>query len=613
MGLEVTPEGALGGAPSGDRLGNLDQKALANLNVCATVRLNTMNCSAWTNFSFRVTLVLMTGIFDESLLAAQRPSGGGFVTRSEVIARHGMACTSHPLATQVALEVLKAGGSAVDAAIAANACLGLMEPTGNGIGGDMFAIIWDGKRLHGLNGSGRSPASLSLDHFQSKGLTNVPKFGPLPVTVPGCVDGWFELHRRFGRRSMSFNLAPAIRYALEGFPMSEVIAEGWAAGLKALQDWPNFAATYAPGGRAPRKGELFRNPALGKTLETISERGRDGFYRGEIARRIGDFMRRQGGFLTELDLAEHQSEWVDPVSVNYRGYDVWELPPNGQGISVLQMLNVLEGFDLRSMGFGSVDYLHLLTESKKLAFEDRAWLYGDPAFVTNPIEALLSKSYAAQRRMLIAKDRAADRYDPGLPQLKTSDTIYLTTADEHGMMVSLIQSNYRGFGSGMVPDGLGFTLQDRGELFDLTPGRPNSYAPRKRPFHTIIPAFVTHQGKPWLSFGVMGGDMQPQGHVQILVNLIDFGMNLQEAGDAPRMYHTGSSEPTGERMTHGGLVNLESGFSPQCVGELDRHGHRMGNIRGGAFGGYQAIQWDATNRVYIGASESRKDGQAAGY
>jgi gamma-glutamyltranspeptidase/glutathione hydrolase len=392
-----------------------------------------------------------------------------------------------------------------------------------------------------------------------------------------------------------------------------MIAEGWAAGLKALQEWPNFAATYAPEGRAPRKGELFRNPALGKTLETLSERGRDGFYRGEIARRIGDFMRKQGGFLTELDLAEHQSEWVDPVSVNYRGYDVWELPPNGQGISVLQMLNVLEGFDLRSLGFGSVDYLHLLTESKKLAFEDRAWLYGDPAFVTNPIEALLSKSYAAQRRMLIAKDRAADRYDPGLPQLKTSDTIYLTTADEHGMMVSLIQSNYRGFGSGMVPDGLGFTLQDRGELFDLTPGRPNSYAPRKRPFHTIIPAFVTHQGKPWLSFGVMGGDMQPQGHVQILVNLIDFGMNLQEAGDAPRLYHTGSSEPTGERMTHGGFVNLESGFSPQIKSELVNRGHRMGNVRGGAFGGYQAILWDATNQVYIGASESRKDGQAAGY
>lgn len=545
--------------------------------------------------------------------APARPHWGGFVTRSEVIAQHGMACTSHALATQVAVDVLKSGGSAVDAAIAANACLGLMEPISCGIGGDLFAIVWDGSKLHGLNASGRSPASLSLQHLKDRGLTNIPPQGPLPVSVPGCVDGWYQLHARFGRLPMSSNLAPAIRYAQEGFPVTEVIAEGWATGVRALSKWPNFAATYAPGGRAPRKGEIFRNPDLAATLARIARDGRDGFYRGETARRVASFLKQQGGFLDESDLAAHRSEWVEPISTNYRGYDVWELPPNGQGIAVLQILNLLEPLDLRSAGFGSIEHLHGFIEAKKLAFEDRARLYGDPAFVKNPISELLSKDYARRRRALIPADRAADRYDPGIPQLKTSDTIYLTTADSSGMMVSFIQSNYRGFGSGMVPDGLGFTLQNRGEMFDLTPGRPNTYAPRKRPFHTIIPAFVTRDGKPWLSFGVMGGDMQPQGHAQVLLNLIDFGMNLQEAGDAPRIYHTGSSEPTGETMTDGGTVNLESGFPAATVAELGRRGHRFGKARGAAFGGYQAILWDSTNRVYIGATESRKDGQAAGY
>ncbi len=561
-------------------------------------------------------LILLAILFVlPSLMATQRPVNRAFATRSETIAPNAMACTSHPLATQAALEVLKAGGSAVDAAIAANACLGLMEPTGCGIGGDLFAIVWDPatKKLHGLNGSGRSPFGLSLDEFKKRGLTNMPSYGPLPVTVPGAVDGWFALHGKFGRVSMATNLAPAIAYARGGFPLSEVIAEGWARNVAILAKWPNVTNLWAPGGHAPRKGEMFRNPQLAGTLEKIASGGRDAYYRGDIAKAISAFIQEQGGFLGERDFAEHKSEWVEPISTNYRGYDIWELPPNGQGLSVLQMLNILEGFDLKTMGFGSLAHLHTFIEAKKLAFEDRARLYADPEFFKTPVAELNSKDYAAKRRALIKAERAANRYDPGIPALRTSDTIYLCVADERGMMVSFIQSNYRGMGSGMVPPGLGFGLHDRGEAFDLTPGRPNSYAPHKRPFHTIIPAFVTQGGEPVLAFGVMGGDMQPQGHVQVLVNWIDFGMNLQEAGDAPRIYHTGSSEPDGSSMSDGGTVNLEAGFPSESVRDLQKFGHKLGAASIPSFGGYQAVMWDRTHRVWIGASESRKDGMAAGY
>jgi len=557
--------------------------------------------------------VLVGSTLAVTALAQTRSPESTTATRSEVIAQHGMACTSQPLATQVAIDVLKAGGTAVDAAIAANATIGLMEPTGNGIGGDLFAIVWDGHKLHGLNASGRSPRSLTLEHFEREGLKRIPSVGPLPVSVPGCVDGWCELHERFGKLSMKKVLAPAIRYAREGFPLSPVIGEGWGGGAERLKEYPGFAETFMPGGKAPRVGEVFRNPGLADTLERIARRGRKGFYEGEVARRISDYMARQGGFLSEQDLADHRSEWVEPVSTRYRGYDVWELPPNGQGIAALQILNILEGYDLKSMGFGSAAYMHLFTESKKLAFEDRARYYADPDFQQMPVERLISKDYAAERRALIDLEKAADRYTGGLVQLESGDTIYLTVADGRGMMVSLIQSNYRGFGSGMTPEGLGFVFQNRGELFDLTPGRPNSYAPGKRPFHTIIPAFVTKDGRPWMSFGVMGGDMQPQGHVQVLVNLIDFGMSLQEAGDAPRMHHVGSSEPTGERMTDGGRLNLEPGFDPEVIESLETTGHKIGKEPTAYFGGYQAIRWDAVNRVYLGASESRKDGQAAGF
>ncbi len=546
-----------------------------------------------------------------------RITGHPFATRSEVIARHGMAATSQPLATQIALDILKQGGSAVDAAIAANAALGLMEPTGCGLGGDLFAMVWDAKtqKLYGLNASGRSPRSLTADilagELARQNRTTIPPLGPLPVSVPGCVDGWFELHHRFGVLPVSEVLAPAIRYAEEGFPVSELIAWYWnrSAGLARF---PGFAATFLPGGRAPAKGEMFRNPMLANTLRQLAEGGRDAFYRGEIAQTIADYMKQQGGYLTAADLADHTSTWVEPVSLNYRGYDIWELPPNGQGIAALQILGILEGYDLRSAGFGSPDHIHWFVEAKKLAFEDRARFYADPEFTDIPVAGLISEEYLQGRRHQIRDTRAARSYDPGNPALDHGDTIYLTVADKDRNMVSLIQSNYRGMGSGMCPDGLGFCLQDRGELFDMTPGRMNSYAPGKRPFHTIIPAFVTRDGKPFMSFGVMGGATQPQGHAQIMINLIDFGMNLQEAGDAPRILHGGSSQPTGERMTDGGVLMLETGYPYQTIRELLGRGHTIQFDRG-SYGGYQAIRYDSENDVYYGASESRKDGQAAGY
>jgi gamma-glutamyltranspeptidase/glutathione hydrolase len=559
-------------------------------------------------------LLLFIIAFPHGYLAQDRITGRAFATRSEVIAQHGMAATSQPLATQVALDILKQGGTAVDAAIAANAVLGLVEPVSNGMGGDLFAIVWEARtqKLHGLNASGRSPYSLTLEHFKKLGLKKIPSYGPLPVSVPGCVDGWFELHARFGKLPMEKILGPAIGYARDGFPVSELIAYYWERNIPLLEKYPGFKETFTINGRAPRKGEVFRNPNLAATFEKIVRGGRDAFYKGDIARTIDEYMKQNGGFLSYRDLAEHKSEWVEPVSTNYRGYDVWELPPNGQGIAVLQMLNILEGYDIKRFGFGSREHIHYFVEAKKLVFEDRAKFYADPDFNKIPIRELISKEYAAERRKLIDPDHAAKSYEAGNPALRDGDTIYLTVADKDGNMVSLIQSNYRGMGSGMTPGNLGFILQDRGELFSLEEGQFNTYAPHKRPFHTIIPGFITKDGKPFMSFGVMGGEFQPLGHVQIIMNVIDFGMNLQEAGDAPRISHTGSSEPTGERMTDGGLVQLESGFPYESIRELMKMGHRVGFALGD-YGGYQAIMYDARNRVYLGASESRKDGQAAGY
>jgi gamma-glutamyltranspeptidase/glutathione hydrolase len=554
--------------------------------------------------------LLLTAMLSQTLQAQDRITGETFATRSEVIAQHGMACTSQPLCTQVALDILKKGGNAIDAAIAANACLGLMEPTGNGIGGDLFAIVWDAEtaQLYGLNASGRSPQSLTLAYFKENGYEGIPAYGPLPVSVPGAVDGWFELHGKFGSLPMQDILAPAINYAREGFPVSELIAYYMGRSGRFLSRYPGFKETYMPNGRMPAKGEIFKNPFLANTLEKIVQQGRAGFYEGEVAQTIADYIKEQGGFLSYEDLKNHRSEWVDPVSVNYRGYDVWELPPNGQGIAALQMLTILEGYDLASMGFDSPEYWHLLVEAKKLAFEDRAKYYADPAFNEIPVEWLISEEYAAERRKLIDPERAARSYEPG--KLKDGDTIYLTVADEEGNMVSLIQSNYRGMGSGMTPPGLGFVLQDRGELFTLEEGHFNTYEPGKRPFHTIIPAFISKDGEPYVSFGLMGGAMQPQGHAQIVINLIDFGMNLQEAGDAPRINHGGSSQPTGEEMTNGGYLQMESQFDYDIIRALMKKGHRI-RYALGPYGGYQAIM--RKNGVYYGASESRKDGQAAGY
>ncbi len=549
--------------------------------------------------------------------AADRITGKPFATRSEVYAPHAIAATSHPLATQIALDVMKRGGSAVDAAIAANAALGLMEPTGNGIGGDLFAIVWDPKtkKLHGYNGSGRSPKSLTLAEFQRRGLSDVPAHGPLPVTVPGTVDAWFALHERFGRRPMAENLAPTIRYAREGHPVHETIAYYWNASVPRLGKWPGFLEQFTVDGkRAPRVGEMWKNPHLANTLQKLADGGRDAFYKGDIARTIDAYFKANDGFLAYEDMAAHKGNWVEPVSTNYRGYDVWELPPNGQGIAALQILNLLEPYDLKKYGFGSVEHVHLFTEAKKIAFADRAASYADPDFYKTPVERLVSKAYARERGKLMSMDRAAKAVEPGvIPELNDGDTIYLTTADADGMMVSLIQSNYRGMGSGMAPPGLGFIFQDRGEQFVLKEGHPNSFAPNKRPFHTIIPAFVTKGGKPWLSYGVMGGAMQPQGHAQIVLNLIDFGMNLQEAGDAPRIQHDGSTDPAGQvtAMADSGEVDLESGFPYETVRGLMRKGHSV-RFADGPYGGYQAIMVNP-NGGYVGASESRKDGHAAGY
>ena len=576
----------------------------------------------WIKFGFGLSALLIVGL----RLNAQidRITGKNFATRSEVLARHGMVCTSVPAATEVGIDTLKRGGSAVDAAIAANATLGLMEPVSNGIGGDLFAIVYNakGNKLYGINGSGRSPLGLSYEQMKAElgklHRETIPPRGMLPISVPGAVDAWAELNKKFGKLKLSDDLAPAIRYAEEGFPVTELIAFYWHFGPELYKGLPGaFLETYTldGNGRTPAKGDVFKNPALANTLRLIAEKGRDAFYRGEIADKIDEFMRGNGGFLRKADFEKHTSTWVEPVSTNYRGYDVFELPPNGQGIATLEMLNILEGFDLRTMGRNSPETLHTMIEAKKITWADRAKFYADPAFAKIPLAGLISKKYAALRRKLIDPNHAAKKVEAGNPVLDQGDTIYMCTADDEGNMVSLIQSNYRGMGSGIVVPGLGFMFQDRGELFSMEPTHANVYAPGKRPFHTIIPGFVMKDGKPWEAFGVMGGGMQPQAHVQVLTNQIDFGLNVQEAGDASRWQHEDDNEPTGEKMTEfGGFVEVESGIPYETVRELRKKGHDM-RFDVGGYGGYQAIKVEMHDgqRVYVGASESRKDGMAAGY
>ena len=560
-------------------------------------------------------------IYTASAFSQDRYTGKSFATRSMVIAQNGMACTSQPLATIAALDILKKGGTAVDAAIAANAVLGVTEPAMNGIGGDLFAIVYDAKtkKIYGLNASGRSPYSLTLEEFSKQKLNAIPNYGPLAVSVPGCVDGWFELHKKFGTIPMAQLLAPAIRYARNGFP----IHNEPAFNLKGLEyrlitnssinfDATNTRQLYLNSGKALVEGDIFKNPQLAATLEKIAKGGRDAFYKGDIAKTIESFMKKVGGFLTYKDFAEHSSEWIEPEFTDYRGFKVWELPPNGQGITVLQMLNILENFDFSDIPFGSAQHLHLLTEATKLAYEDRAKFYADPAFAKIPVKELISKAYAKQRSNLIKPGSSSPDFMSGDSLLKNGETTYLTIADQFGNMISLIQSNYSAFGSRLVPDGLGFVLQNRGSSFNLRPGENNTFAPHKRPFHTIIPAFVTKDEQPYMSFGVMGGSFQPQGHVQVLMNIIDFGMNIQEAGDAPRIYVEGTSQPDGTKKSTE-LIFLEAGFPHQTILDLMNMGHLDLRHGQGGMGGYQGIKFDPVSKVYYGASDARKDGMAAGY
>jgi gamma-glutamyltranspeptidase/glutathione hydrolase len=552
-------------------------------------------------------------------MAADRLTGKSFATRSDVLARRGMVASSQPLATQAGVAILQQGGSAVDAAIAVNACLGLMEPTGCGIGGDLFAINWDAHsgQLYGLNASGRSARGASHADMRAAleraGEECIPVLGPLSVSVPGCVAGWFALHERFGRLPMQAVLAPAIQYAESGFPVSELIAHYWQGSIAARAGFPGFTEAFTVDGkRAPRRGEVWRNQALAATLRRIAGAGAAAFYEGELARRMADFLESAGSFLRRDDFAACRADWVDPVSTSYRGREIHELPPNGQGLAALQVLNILQGFDLGAMGFGSPDHVHCIVEAKKLAFADRARCYADPDFFKVPVDALLSRARADRQRARISMQRAAREVVPDPAFLRNGDTVYLCTADEAGNMVSLIQSNFHGMGSGLCPPGLGFGFQNRGSGFAMDPAHANAYAPGKRPFHTIIPAFITQAGQPLCAFGVMGGDMQPQAHAQVVCNLFDFGMGPQEAGDAPRIYHSGDSSPLGDHMRDGGTVALETGFSWETIRELLRRGHRA-QWDLGPFGGYQAIWRDPASGVYAGASESRKDGHAAGY
>ena len=557
-----------------------------------------------------------------SELSAEAPRIGGYdrpgepnQSRSVTYAVHGMAATSDLRSTQAAIDILKAGGSAVDAAIAANAVLGVVEPMSCGPGGDLFSICWsaaDGK-LSGLNASGRAPQPATLEEFKRRGLTKIPTFGPLSWSVPGCVAGWHDLHAKYGKLPWAKLFEPAIRLAEEGFPVAPVIASYWKDSEAKLRETREARDTFLINNAAPREGDLFRNPRLATTYRKIAEQGASVFYQGELAQEIDRYSQTlDGGLLRLADLKAHTNEWVDPVSTNYRGYDIWELPPNAQGIAVLQMLNLIEPHDVRSLGWGSPAWTHLFIEAKKLAFADRAKFYADMRMADVPLQSLISKEYAAQRAMLFNPERALTDIPAGDPKLVYGDTIYLCVVDQDRNCCSLIQSNYYEFGSQLMAGELGFALQNRGALFTFDEHHPNGLEPGKRPFQTIIPAMVTKQGKPQFVFGVMGGEMQPQGHVQVLTNWIDFGMNIQMAGDAARIRHEGSATPTGEpESPGGGVVFAESGIPATTLKALQDKGHIVD--RGGSFGGYQGILIDWERGVLQGASEARKDGAALGY
>lgn len=541
--------------------------------------------------------------------------------RSPIIAPHGMVATGQPLAAQIGVDILKKGGSAVDAAVAVNAALGLMEPTSCGIGGDLYAIVWDNKekKLYGLNASGRAPYAATIKYFRDRNFDSIPTSGPLSWSVPGCVDGWDVLLKKWGKMPLKDILAPTIAYAEAGFPVSPVIAGYWLSGERILarSNDPSHAGLrsifYPNNGRGPRTGEIFKNPKLAQCYRLIAEQGRNAYYQGPIATQLLKYSQSVGGLFTQKDFDDTASTWVEPVSTDYRGYTVCAIPPPGQGIATLQMLNTIEAYDLKKMGVGSADYWHVFLEAKKLAFADRARYYTDPEFSKVPVKELISKDYASSRRQLIEMNKAMTKVEHGDPKLSQSDTIYLTVVDKDRNCCSLIQSNYNGFGSGLADPELGFGIQNRGCLFALNESHPNKLEPHKRPFHTIIPGFVLKDGKPWFCFGCMGGDMQPQGQVQILVNMIDFGMNVQAAGAYPRLEHTGSATPTGKPMAaNGGTVEAEPGIPVAIIKELEKRGHVVKQVsRNG--GGYQGIMIHPVTGMLYGGSEPRKDGMAIGY
>ena len=527
-----------------------------------------------------------TGVFPASAQEPQQALGHGYSrparsphgSRSEVIAPHAMVAASQPLAAQVGIDILKAGGNAFDAAVAVNAVLGLVEPHMNGVGGDLFALVWDAKteRLYGLNATGRAPYEINRAVFMRQGLDRVPGDGPLTWTVPGAVDGWDQLLTRFGTMSFADVLQPAIDYARDGFPVSEVIQMQWAGSAEALAEWPDSVRTYLPNGRPPEVGEVFRNPGLAETYAAIARGGRDAFYRGPIARKVVAFSEANGGYFTMRDFEDHTSTWVEPVSTSYRGYDI------------------------AAMGHNSAEALHVITEAKKLVFADRDTYVADPDANSLPVDELISKRYADARRALIDPSHAGQEVAAGNPY-DSSETVYLTVVDEQRNAVSFIESIYGSFGSRVVPADLGFVLQNRGAGFSLEEGHLNTLAPHKRSLHTNMPGFVTKDGEPLMTFGVMGGPMQPQGHVQVLSNMIDFGMNLQEAGDAARVRHVGTS------------LAAEPGVSDEVVAQLERLGHRVLRAGGGLMGGYQAIMIHPETGMLHGGSDPRKDGQAIGY
>jgi len=557
--------------------------------------------------------------------------------------RNGVIATSQPLASAAGLQVLQAGGNAIDAAVTAAAVLAVVEPTMTGIGGDVFAIVHDAKTktLRGLNSSGRAGSNATADALVAKGITHMPTDGVYPVTVPGAIAGWAALLEQHGTITLARALAPAIRYALDGFPVSEIIANQWVDGAERLSVDPAAAAVFLPGGRAPKPGEIFRNPDLARTLEQIANGGRDVFYRGLVGAAIVADIQKREGSLTAADLAAHHADWIDPISTNYRGYDVYELPPNTQGFVALEMLNILEGYDVASLGHNSADYLHRLAEAKRIAFADRAAYLADLRFVPpSTLQALISKDYASTRRREIDLARAASGYNPGVfggmvPDGTVSgttasagtppgsvvdgtalddtvsrdvsfdgrdhgDTVYLAAADGEGNAISFINSLFSSFGSGVVVPGTGVLLHNRGAGFTLEKNHPNRLAPGKRPLHTLVPAFVMKDGRPFMPFGVMGGDNQAQAHVQIIVNIVDFGMNVQEAGDAARVRHGGEG------------FAAERGIGEAVRAALRQRGHVMIDGRG-AMGGYQAVMIDPVTGVLMGGSDLRKDGLAIGW